>query len=404
MLLKCQECELPVSDKAAACPHCGFPLNGKRAKPNNRKKRMRLPNGFGQISEIKNSNLRKPFRAMVSIGKDGNGRPICKLLRPEAYFETYNDAYAALVEFNRNPYDLSQTITLKELYERWIESILNEDPKRNINYITSAWSYCKMLYDTPAADIRPRHIKACLETGTAVVHGKEVTPTAGVKKRIKSVFSQMFDYAIEYEFLEKNYAKDLKLSKAVVKESKKPSEIHKPYTDDEITLLWKYAGQVNAADMILIQCYSGWRPGELCDLKLENINLMERYFIGGSKTDSGKDRKVPIHSKIETLVQSHYEKAKEIGSEYLFVNGKAQKKVTPNHYGVMLLNFFSSFGIETDHKPHDGRVHFVTKAKKYNVDEYAIKRLIGHRIKDITEEIYTKRDFSWLIEEIEKIK
>ena len=44
---------------------------------------------------------------MVTVGKDDSGRPICKLLRPNAYFSTYNDAYAALTEYNRDPYDLS---------------------------------------------------------------------------------------------------------------------------------------------------------------------------------------------------------------------------------------------------------------------------------------------------------
>lgn len=31
-------------------------------------------------------------------------------------------------------------------------------------------------------------------------------------------------------------------------------------------------------------------------------------------------------------------------------------------------------------------------AKKYKLDEYAIKYLIGHKIDDITERVYTQRD------------
>ena len=38
------------------------------------------------------------------------------------------------------------------------------------------------------------------------------------------------------------------------------------------------------------------------------------------------------------------------------------------------------------------------------MDEYALKRMMGHQIKDITEATYTKRPISWLEEEIEKIK
>ena len=42
-------------------------------------------------------------------------------------------------------------------------------------------------------------------------------------------------------------------------------------------------------------------------------------------------------------------------------------------------------------------------AKKYGVDEYAIKYMVGHKIADITEKVYTQREFDWLKTEIEKL-
>lgn len=39
-----------------------------------------------------------------------------------------------------------------------------------------------------------------------------------------------------------------------------------------------------------------------------------------------------------------------------------------------------------------------------NLDEYAIKRLVGHSIADLTERVYTERDFEWLRAELEKNK
>lgn len=60
--------------------------------------------------------------------------------------------------------------------------------------------------------------------------------------------------------------------------------------------------------------------------------------------------------------------------------------------------------LNPEHRPHDGRTHFVTMAKRYGVDEYAIKYMVGHKISDITEKVYTRREFAWLREEIEKIK
>ena len=82
MLIKCPECELQVSDKAVSCriadTQCSQVPNQERPRNKNNKRR-RLPNGFGQISEIKTGNLRNPFRAMVSIGKAENGRPYANL-------------------------------------------------------------------------------------------------------------------------------------------------------------------------------------------------------------------------------------------------------------------------------------------------------------------------------------
>ena len=124
MLITCPECQLQVSDRALTCPHCGFPLqtlsvSSPAPKPRKRNKRRRLPNGFGQIAEIKNRNLRRPFRAMVTVGKTDEGKPICKPLQPQAYFETYNDAYLALMNFNKNPFDLNDHTTMQDVYEKW---------------------------------------------------------------------------------------------------------------------------------------------------------------------------------------------------------------------------------------------------------------------------------------------
>jgi hypothetical protein len=43
-------------------------------------------------------------------------------------------------------------------------------------------------------------------------------------------------------------------------------------------------------------------------------------------------------------------------------------------------------------------------AKEARVDEYAIKYMVGHKISDITESVYTSRSLEWFLQEIEKIK
>ena len=122
-LTKCPECNLQVSDKAIACPHCGYPLQlQEKTKPTHKKsprKRRRLPNGFGSITELKEQNLRNPYWARITVGKTPLGRPILKPLKPQSLFPTYNAAYEALVEYHKNPYDLEPSITFKDLYDKW---------------------------------------------------------------------------------------------------------------------------------------------------------------------------------------------------------------------------------------------------------------------------------------------
>ena len=43
---------------------------------------------------------------MVTVGKSPTGKPICKLLKPKAYFKTYNEAYQALMKYHEDPKSL----------------------------------------------------------------------------------------------------------------------------------------------------------------------------------------------------------------------------------------------------------------------------------------------------------
>lgn len=412
ILIKCPECELQVSDKAQSCPHCGYPMlpEKKTRKQRSSSKRKRLPNGFGQISEIRGKNLRKPFRAMVSVGKRPDGRPICKPLKPESYFSTYNEAYAALIEYNKNPYDLGPQLTVKELYEKWSEEYIKtlKNPASFQN-MASAWLYCSELYDMRVCDVRARHIKGCMENGMATIRGETRKLTANGKIRVKSLFNHLLDYAVEYELVDRNHAKAFEVSNDIKDTTLQQRKGHIPYTDEEMKILWDNVDRLAYIDVILIQCYSGWRPQELGLIELENVDLVNWTFMGGLKTKAGINRLVPIHPRIRPLVERRYKEASEIGSKYLInctekYNSRSNLKFIYNKYQTRLDILKKQLQINPEHRCHDGRVHFVTQAKKYGVDEYAIKYMVGHAITDVTERVYTKREAEWLAKEIEKIE
>lgn len=412
MLIKCPECNLQVSDKAISCPHCGYPLDTKAIKRQHNKstKRKRLPNGFGTISKLKNKNLRRPFRAQVCVGKNFYGKPIYKSLKPQSSFETYNDAYAALMEYHKNPYDLDSDLTVEQLYEKWSEEYFKAlSSSSSERTVKSAWNYCSSIYGMRAKDLRARHIKGCMEDGTYIVNGKEKHPSPTTKTKIKSLFNLMLDYAEEHELVDKNYARTFKLADDILKDVAEEKKDHIDFTNEEMQKLWNNLYDVDYVDVLLIQCYSGWRPQELGLLKIENVDLENWFIVGGMKTDAGKDRVVPVHPKIRSLVKYRYQEAQKLGSEYLINctdtrTHRSSLKLTYDKYRHRIEKIIKELDLNPDHRAHDGRIQFATMAGDANMNEYAVKRIMGHKIKDITESTYTKRKKEWLMEEILKIK
>lgn len=375
---------------------------------------MKLPNGYGSVTKL-SGNRRKPYVARVTLGwvhDEKSGKMIQNRVQIGT-FKTKKEALQALSEYTANPYDIKKdNLTLAELYQRWTEAYfptLRGESSRRI--IMSAWRYCHAIHGMRVKDLRARHIKGIMEDGYIISErgknvGEKVKASAGTKSRIKSMFNLMLDYALEYELVDTNYARTFDLPNDIVLEKEATTRGHIIFTDVEMQALWNNVETLRFADWILIQCYMGWRPQELAKLKIENVHLDERYITGGMKTEAGKNRIVPIHPRIFDLVKKNYITAIELGSEYLFNDPSAIRggmNITYDKYAGRFDKIISALNLHKDHRPHDPRKTFITMAKKAGVDEYVIKRLIGHRITDITEAAYTERDVEWLREELEKI-
>lgn len=59
--------------------------------------------------------------------------------------------------------------------------------------------------------------------------------------------------------------------------------------------------------------------------------------------------------------------------------------------------------LDMTHSPHETRHTFITYAKESNINDYLLKKIIGHEISDVTEKIYTHRTTEELINEANKI-
>lgn len=404
MITKCPECELPVSSHAAACPHCGYPLK-TTPKRKRKSRRRRLPNGFGQITEIKGQNLRKPFRAMVTVGKTPEGKPISKLLKPEAYFETYNDAYQALSEYHRHPYVVDSGISVKELFDKWDEYRAKRGEPL-ASQLRGGWKYCWAIYDVPVRDLRIRHVKGCIEDGYIIDHGVRKSVPPSTKGVIKTLFNQLLDYGMEFDIVDRNCARDFAMPKTIKKEIEEGRVGHITFEPWEMDTLWANCDSVPDAKAVLVQAYMGLRPQELCLIEVKNLNLSTMSIVCGMKNDAGRNRTIPVHSKIQKFILEFRDRSIALDCPYL-ITAKVNGNYAPMNYEQYSYRFekvVKALNLNPAHRPHDPRVFFTSQAKEYKVDEYALKRMLGHRIKDITESVYTKRPASWLRDEIEKIK
>ena len=93
-----------------------------------------------------------------------------------------------------------------------------------------------------------------MEEGKAIIKGEERSPTAGIKSRIKSMFNLMLDYALEYEIVDKNYARTFDVSDDIIQEKEKARRGHLPFSEHEMDLLWQNINDIKYVDVVIIQC------------------------------------------------------------------------------------------------------------------------------------------------------
>ena len=374
---------------------------------------MRRANGTGNIYKMKGGKRRKPWRVRVTVGWELNpktGR--CKQnLKTLGYYASRAEAEAALVAYQECPYDLNtKDITFKELYEQWTEDYFKKLTSiSSERTITSAYRYCSGLYNMKMRDIRIYHLQECMDKGYIIPDrgkekGQKRYASACTKGRIKSMFNLMFDWAYAREIVDRNYARAFELDKETKIKQVREKRKNTIFSKEEIDLLWKNVDKIAFVDMVLCGIYSGWRPQELAILKIKDIDLELQVMYGGMKTDAGKDRCVPIHPLIQPLIEKRYAEAKELGSNYLFndINGQKGIYMTYDKYRGRFNKVVER--LQMDHHPHETRHTFITKAKRVRMEEYILKRIVGHAINDNTEKTYTHREIEELKAEMRKIE
>ena len=222
------------------------------------------------------------------------------------------------------------------------------------------------------------------------------------KGRIKSLFNMLYRYCLAHEIVDRDYAQLCFANGSPIDFRKKVKE-PVPFTDEEINALWDAVDRIAFADLVLIGIYSGWRPQELAILKVADIDLQAGTMKGGMKTDAGKNRIVPIHPLIRPLIENRLKEAASFHSDHLF-NDENGQQGTYLTYDKLRGRFVKVMNrLKMNHRPHEMRHTFITKAKACKMDEHILKLIVGHVDADVTEKVYTHRTLAQLQEEMLKI-
>ena len=341
---------------------------------------MKNPNGYGSVSKL-SGKRRRPYIVRITAGFDMEGRQIMKTL---GYYETQAKAIKALADYNENPYDINlNDITLKEILDRFMKNKKDMVGKSSLKSYKVWYNCLKPLYNKKMRDIRTLELQNFINSLSYL--------STGTLKNLKSFIRMLFKDAMEMDIITKDYSEFIKLPRH------KPKIERKVFTDEEIVLLWENINELEYADVILILIYTGMRINELLKLPKENVNLEENIIIGGSKTEAGKNRIIPIHPKIIPLVIKRMENK----TEYLIPNRRKSNYYEYNNFRTKeFMAIMKQLGME--HTIHDTRHTFATMISDVSDNESAITGIIGHTNINMTKK-YTHTSIEKMRKEMEKI-
>lgn len=372
-------------------------------------KYKRRPNGSGTVVKL-SGRRRKPFCARVTLDERNlqNGEKKRLVI---GTFETYQEALNALSLYSLT---VNNTISKKEameidpeVYQKVqdkmskkvptfldIYYILDKDEfsllsPQTQNSMHGAIKHLKKLHYLKIDQITLRMIQDVFDEDGSN-HSTQV--------HMKTICTKVFRYAVINQCIERNddYTSYIRIAKY------EESDMHRPYTINEILALKK--ADTPEAHIMLIFIYTGVRINELLNINRDNIHIDEKcdddgterlisYMITGSKTKAGKNRIVPIHDDIKQFVIDELLKPEKRLVDVTYANFTTRTVLIKVN---KLLN--------THHTMHDTRKTFATLCQMNNLNVYIRKKVLGHRMNDITFDVYTNESKNRLWTEINKIK
>lgn len=286
------------------------------------------------------------------------------------YYATYDEAVDALQQVRQSP-------TLTNVYEMWLPSHAKSVSPNTLNNYGSAFAHLVSIHNIAMSDISYLQLQSIIDD--MLVSGLSYSSC----KKVRTLISQLFDYAIINGWCTTNFAKFLNLS------HNKPVRPHKPFTTQSINRLWRLESPLH--DIPLILLYTGMRASELINLKSRDVNRKQRTIrITSAKTKSGI-RTIPIHDRIWPIIECR------LDAVYIIQECRTYSSLSRDFDKAMK-------AINAKHTTHDCRHTFATRLDNEGANYNAKRLLLGHASGNVTDGVYTHKSLGQLRKAIRLLK
>ena len=361
----CIKCKTELPEGAIFCHICG-----KRQTPEPRKHRKRA-NGTGCISKL-SGNRSKPWMARkngISVGT----------------YATRVEAQKALERLTDVTVNDKFNMTFAQVYERWYEEHKREISESMANGYQLAYKQCTQLHEMQMRKI----LRSDYQAAIIALETKGMSKSTCNKLRV--LLGQLGRWAMDEGITLTNPAESLN----TVAKQKTTREI---FTEADIKAIKK--SKLAAADIALILISCGCRPGELFSVPL--VNCREDHFIGGSKTDAGKNRVIPIGLDGVEAYRRIRNKAIAEGAQHLIDGYAGANKTAPNFTKRDWRELMEEIGRQ-GMIPYSCRHTFITRAIRNGMDLPVLEAIVGHVDRETTK-LYTHLHADDLVNAVQAVK
>jgi hypothetical protein len=286
------------------------------------------------------------------------------------YYSTYDEALDALNQSR-------SSLTLQQVYEMWLPSHAKSVSANTLNNYGSAFAHLVNIHYVTVQDITYLQLQSIID------HMLSTGLSYSSCKKVRTLISQLFDYAIINGWCSTNYAKFLNLG------HNKPVRPHKPFTTQAINRLWRLSSPLH--DIPLILLYTGMRASELINLKARDVNRKQRTIkITSAKTKSGI-RTIPIHERIWPIIE------RRLNTIYVVQECRTYSSLSREFDKAMR-------AVNGKHTTHDCRHTFATRLDNEGANYNAKRLLLGHASGNVTDGVYTHKSLGQLRKAIKLLK